>query len=111
MNYTEVPLSATYGRTFHLGSKKYAVFHGEAGQVQSIHLREWDGEIFTNPGIKLNISKMVVLVHSSELINHDLQAILKCDKEIEKKVHIGGSYYVVCNSPYKSVEGATVAEW
>ena len=103
MNYTENPLSVTYRRTFHLGSKKYGVFHGEAGQVQSIHLKEWDGQIVTNPGIKLNISKLVVLVHFSELINHALQAILKGDKGIEKKVHIGSSYYVACNSPYKSV--------
>ena len=63
MNYTETPLSVTYRRTFHLGSKKYVVFHGEAGQVQSIHLKEWDGQIVPNPGIKLNISKLVVLVH------------------------------------------------
>ena len=103
MNYTEAPLSVTYRRTFHLGSKKYVVFHGEAGQVQFIHLKEWDGQIVTNPGIKLNISKLVVLFHFSELINHALQAILKGDKGIEKKVHIGGSYYVSCNSPYKSV--------
>ena len=33
MNYTEAPLSATYRRTFHIGSKKYVVFYGEAGQV------------------------------------------------------------------------------
>ena len=46
---------------------------------------------------------MVVLVNFSEKINHALQAILKDDKEIEKKVHIGGSYYLACNSPYKSV--------
>ena len=39
MNYTDNPLSVTYRRTFHLGSKKYVVFHGEAGQVQSIHLK------------------------------------------------------------------------
>ena len=61
MHYTEAPLSVTYRRTFHLGSKKYVVFHGEAGQVQSIHLKEWDGQIVTNPGIKLNISKMLEL--------------------------------------------------
>ena len=103
MNYSEASLSVTYRRTFHLGSKKYVVFHGETGQVQSIHLKEWDGQIVTNPGIKINISKLVVLVHFSELINHALQAILKGDKGIEKKVHIGGSYYVACNSPYKSV--------
>ena len=47
MNYTEAPLSVTYRRTFHLGSKKYVVFHGETGQVQSIHLKEWDGHIVT----------------------------------------------------------------
>ena len=52
-----------------------------------------DGQNTTNPGIKLNISKMVVLFHFLELI----------DKEIEKRVHIGGSYCVVCNSSYKSV--------
>ena len=79
------------------------MFYGEAGQVQFIHLKEWDGQIVTNPGIKLNISKLVILVHFSELINHALQAILKGDKGIEKKVHIGGSYYVACNSLYKSV--------
>ena len=78
-------------------------FHGEAGKVQSIHLKERDGQIFTNPGIKLSISKMVVLVRFSELINHALQAILKGDKEIEKKVYFGGSYYVACNSTCKSV--------
>ena len=79
------------------------MFHGKAGQVQSIHLKEWDCQIVTNPRIKLNISKLMVLVHFSELINHALQAIIKGDKAIEKKVHIGGSYYVACNSPYKSV--------
>ena len=41
LNYTEAPLSVTYRRTFHLGSKKYVVFQGEAGQVQSIHLKEF----------------------------------------------------------------------
>ena len=90
MSYTEALLSVTYRRTFHLASKKYVVFHGEAGQVQSIHLKEWVGQIVTNPGIKLNISKLVILVHFSELINHVLQAILKGDKGIEEKVHIGG---------------------
>ena len=89
MNYTEAPLSATFIRTFHLGRKKYVVFHGGAGQVQSIQLKECDGQIVTNPGIKLNLSKMVVLVHFSEQMNHALQAILKDDKEVEKKVHIG----------------------
>ena len=28
---------------------------------------------------------------------------VKGEKEIEKKVHIGGFYYVACNIPYKSV--------
>ena len=102
MNHTETPLSVTYRRTFHLGSKKYVVFHGEAGKVQSIHLKEWDGQIVTNPGIKLNISQNW-WCSFFELINHALQAILKGDKGIEKKVHIGGSYYVACNSPYKCV--------
>ena len=60
MKSTEPPHSATYRWAFHLGSKKYVVFYGEAGQVQSIHLKEWDGQIVTNPRIKLNISKMVV---------------------------------------------------
>ena len=77
MNYTEAPLSATYRRTFNLGGKKYVVFHGEAGQVQSIHLKEWDGQHVTNPGIKLNISKMVVLVHFSELIKLSFEEIKK----------------------------------
>ena len=103
MKYTESSLPVAYRRTFHLGSKKYVVFHGEVGQVQSIHLKEWDGQNVTNPGIKLNISKLVVLVHFSEIINQALQAIVKGDKAIEKKVHVGGSYYVACNSPYKSV--------
>ena len=103
MNYTEAAVPAVYRRTFHLGAKKYLVFHGEAGQGQSIHLKEWDGQNVTNPGIKLNISRLVVLIHLSEIINHALQAILNGEKGVEKKVHIGGSYYVACNSPYKSV--------
>ena len=55
MKYTESSLPVAYRRTFHLGSKKYVVFHGEVGQVQSIHLKEWDGQNVTKPGIKLNI--------------------------------------------------------
>ena len=102
MNYTEAPLPVAYRRTFHLGSKEYLVFHGEAGQVRSIHLKEWDGQNVTNPEIKLNISRLIVLINFIELINHARWAILKGDKGVEEKGHIGGSYYVACNSPYKS---------
>ena len=57
----------------------------------------------TNPGIKLNISRLVVLLHFSESMSHGLQAICKGDRTVEKKIHLGACYYLTCNSPYKSV--------
>ena len=67
-------------KNYHLGGKRYLVFYGSSGHNEEIILKEWDGQKVTNPGVKLNISR-----------------------DISQKIHLGGGYYLTCNSPYKTI--------
>ena len=90
-------------KTYHIGGKRYLVFHGRYGQIEDIIIKEWDGEKVTNPGIKINISRFLMILHNVEVINQSIERILKGEREISKRIHLGGGFYLTCNSPYKTI--------
>ena len=90
-------------KTYHIGGKRYLVFHGRYGQIEDIIIKEWDGEKVTNPGVKLNISRFLMILHNAEVINQSMERILKGEREISKRIHLGGGFYLTCNSPYKTI--------
>ena len=98
-----VPGGSEFKRTYHLGAKKYAVFHGGQGLIEKIHLKEWDGKT-VNSSVGLSVSKFVMILHNSEFVSQQLARICMGDKNIEVKVHIGELFYITCSSPYKVVQ-------
>ena len=90
-------------KNYHLGGKRYLVFYGSSGHIEEIILKEWDGQKVTNPGVKLNISRFVMILHNVEIMNRSIDKILKGDRDISQKIHLGGGYYLTCNSPYKTI--------
>ena len=90
-------------KNYHLGGKRYLVFYGPSGHIEDIILKEWDGQKVTNPGVKLNISRFVMVLHNVEIINRSMDKILKGDRDTSQKIHLGGGYYLTCNSPYKTI--------
>ena len=90
-------------KTYHLGGTKYMVLFGQQGMNEEIHLKEWDEEKVTREGVRLNISRFIMILHNIETVEHALVKIMKGEPDVDIKIHIGGSYYMSCNSPYRSV--------
>ena len=44
-----------------------------------------------------------MILHNIETVEHALVKIMKGEPDVDIKIHIGGSYYMSCNSPYRSV--------
>ena len=44
-----------------------------------------------------------MILNNVEIINHTLEKILKGEDGLNSRIHIGGSYYLSVNSPYKTV--------
>ena len=90
-------------RTFHLGAKKYVIYQGDQGIIQNIYLKEWeDGEV-KNQGIRLSVSKLVVILHYVEFIMSAIQKISKGNKEVDSSYYLGSGLYVSCAFPYRNV--------
>ena len=83
-------INQTYKKTYHLGGRKYVVYYGPKGLIEEIYIKEWDGEKVTMEGIKLNLSRFVVILHNVEIIDHTIDNILKGEQDIDVKIHIGG---------------------
>ena len=49
-----------------------------------------------------------MILHNVEIINHTLEKILKGEDGLNSRIHIGASYYLSVNSPYKTVCGERV---
>ena len=92
-----------YKHTFHIGAKRYLIFHGENGLVENIFIKEWDGKKVTNKGVQLNVSKLVVMMHYGEVMVNEVEKIIKGETDVDKKIHIGGGMYLTSTSPYKTV--------
>ena len=41
-----------YRKNYHLGGKKYAIFHGERDVIDHIQIKEWDGKVVIKEGVK-----------------------------------------------------------
>ena len=95
--------SPEFKRTYHLGGKKYAVFHGPNGLINQIHLKEWDGKTITS-GMSLNLFKFVTFLHNTEYVTQTLKKIIAGDTDVNLKLHIGELVHITCNSPYKIVQ-------
>ena len=90
-------------RTFHLGGRKYIIFQGSHGLIENIYLKEWeDGEV-KNPGIKLSIPKLVVILHYVEFIMTAIRKISEGKEAVDSSYHIGSGIYVTCTTPYRNV--------
>ena len=92
-----------FRKNYHLGGKKYAIFHWERDVIEHIQIKEWDGKVVLKEGVKLNRSRFVIILHNVEIINHTLEKILKGEDGLNSRIHIGGSYYLSVNSPYITV--------
>ena len=90
-------------RTFHIGGYKYLVFLGKRGIVEDILLKEWDGKKVLNQGVKMNLSKFVVLLHHVEVLNQAMKKIMEGAKDVKSQIHMGSTMYATCNSPFKSI--------
>ena len=58
-----------------------------------------DGEKVTMEGIKLNLSRFVIL-HNVKIIDHTLDKILIGEQDLDTKIHVGGCFYLTANSSY-----------
>ena len=54
-------------------------------------------------GVRLNLSRFLMILHNTEIIDHTIDKILKGAQDQHTKIHIGASYYLSANSPYKTV--------
>ena len=102
MEVTE-SLNQVYRKNYHLGGRKYVVFYGPNGTIEKIYIKEWDGEKITMEGVRLNLSRFLMILHNTEIIDHTIDKILKGAQDQDTKIHIGASYYLSANSPYKIV--------
>ena len=82
-------LKQTFKTIYHLGGRKYVVYYDPKGLIGEIYIKEWDGEV-TLEGIKLNLSRFVMILHNIEIIDHTLDKILKGELDLDVKIHIGG---------------------
>ena len=96
-------INGEYKRTFHIGAKRYLIFHVENGIVENVFIKEWDGKKVTNKGVQLNVSKLVVMMHYGEVMTNEVEKIINGEAEVDKKMHIGGGMYLTSTSPYKTV--------
>ena len=105
MDHMEVnqTVNQIYRKNYHLGGRKYVVFYGAGGIIEEIYIKEWDGEKVTMEGVKLNLSRFLMILHNVEIIDHTIDKILKGAQDQDTKIHIGASYYLSANSPYKTV--------
>ena len=44
-----------------------------------------------------------MILHNMEILNHSLDKVSKGEEGLNSRIHIGGSYYISVNSPYKTV--------
>ena len=86
-----------FRKNYHLGGKKYAIFHGERDVIDHIQIKEWDGKVVLKEGVKLNRSRLVMILHNVEIINHTLEKTLKGEDGLNSRIHIGASYYLSVN--------------
>ena len=98
-----IDLKAPFKRTFHVGGDKYIIFTADKGVIDQIQIKAWDGDKVIKKGVKLNISKLMMIMHCSQLITNQVTKIANGEEDIDVKKHIGGGYYLSCSSPYKSV--------
>ena len=105
MDHMEVnqTVNQIYRKNYHLGGRKYVIFYGAGGIIEEIYIKEWDGEKVTMEGVKLNLSRFLMILHNVEIIDHTIDKILKGAQDQDTKIHIGASYYLSANSPYKTV--------
>ena len=87
--------------SYHIGGKRYLIFYGN-GAIEEVILKKWDGEKVLNKGVRLNLSRFIMILHNVEAINQTLQKIIE-GESVKTKIHIGGGYYLSCNTPYKTV--------
>ena len=90
-------------KNYHLGGKKYAIFHRERDVIDHIQIKEWDGKVVIKEGVKLNRSRFVMILHNVENIKHTLKKILKEEDGLNSRIYMGASYYLSVNSSYKTV--------
>ena len=43
-----------------------------------------------------------MILHNIETVEHALAKIMKGEPDVDIKIHIGGLYFMSCNSPYRS---------
>ena len=91
-----------FRRTFHLGRKRYMVFDAPQGQIESIHLKEWDG-MKVSCGVKLSLPMAHMILHYGDLFTNQLDRVIQGQKDVDLKKHVGRSVYLSVNSPYKNV--------
>ena len=95
--------SPEFKRTYHLGGRKYLIFHGPQGIIRDIYIKDWDG-VSVKTSMSLNVSKFIILLHSTDQLTQSLMRISNGENNIESKIHIGELFYLTCNSPYKVVQ-------
>ena len=96
-------LNGEYKSTFHIGGKRYLIFHGENSLVKNIFIKEWDGKKVTNKGVQLIVSRLVVMMHYGEVMTNEVEKIINGDAQVDKKMHIVGGMYLTSTSPCKTV--------
>ena len=64
------------------------VFFAQQGMVEEIHLKEWDGEEVTRDGVRLNISRFIMIFQNTETVEHALAKIMKGEPDVDIKVHV-----------------------
>lgn len=100
---TSESLISEFKRTYHLGGRKYLIFYGPKGIVQNIYLKDWDG-VSVKASMSLNLSKFIMLLHSTDILTQNLTSISNGDDKIDTRIHIGELFYITCNSPYRVVQ-------
>ena len=53
------------------------VIYGPNGSFEEICIKEWDGEKVTMEGVRLNLSRFLMILHNAEIIDHTIDKILK----------------------------------
>ena len=56
-----------FRKNYHLGGKKYAIFHRERDVIDHIQIKEWDGKVVIKEGVKLNKPVQPVIYQSVSL--------------------------------------------
>ena len=93
-----------FKKIYHLGGIRYLIFHGHSGVVEEVILKEWDAARDINKkGVKLNLSKLIMILHNVEIINQAISKIQNGEPEVDVKIHIGQSHYLTCDSEFNTV--------